>query len=261
MPVPDRSREPSLEGRHAVVTGAGNGLGLAIAQEIAHCGATVLLVDRDPVVRQRTMNDPFPQGKAFAVVKDLAEPDAATEVFATALQCMGQVDILINNAAWSLHKTIQEMTAVEFDRLIAINQRTPFFLAQEFSRHISYTNKPKDACIVNIASVNALAGFSQLVAYAGTKGALVAMTRAMAVELASLGIRVNSICPSIIDTPMLRKVIAEREIDMSTFFDDYLIKRMSTCEEIAELVAFLCSSSAAYVDGANWVIDGGYLAH
>lgn len=251
----------SLDGRCAVVTGAGNGLGLAIAKKIATCGGKVLLVDYDPVVTERLCDPAFAGGTVFAKVQDLAHEDAAPMVFQAALDAMGNVDSLINNAAWSLHRTMLEMKTSEFDRLVAINQRAPYFLAQEFERHISScAEKPKDPCIVNIASVNALAGFSHLVAYAGTKGALVAMTRAMAVEMAPLGIRVNSISPAIVDTPNLREVIAERKLDMGTFFDDYLVKRLASCEEIAELVEYLCSSAAACVDGANWLIDCGYLA-
>jgi len=237
-------------------------LGLAISRKLVACGAKVLLVDRDPVVAGRLTDGNFPTGRAYAKIQDLAEEDAAPVIFQAALAAMGTVNILINNAAWSLHKTMLEMLPAEFNRLIAVNQRAPYFLAQEVVRHISLcAERPKDTCIINIASVNALAGFSHLVAYAGTKGALVAMTRAMAVEMAPLGIRVNSISPAIVDTPMLRKVIAERKLDMGTFFDDYLVKRLASCEEIAELVAYLCSPAAACVDGANWLIDGGYLAH
>jgi meso-butanediol dehydrogenase / (S,S)-butanediol dehydrogenase / diacetyl reductase len=257
----DSELDRSLAGRCAIITGAGNGLGLAIAKKIAACGAKVLLVDCDPAVANRPAEFDCEEGMASAMIKDLAAEDAAPAVFQRALVALGDVDTLINNAAWSLHKTVLDMTNADFDRLVAINQRAPYFLAQEFMRHVSgRAEKPADPCIVNIASVNALAGFSHLVAYAGTKGALVAMTRAMAVEMASLGIRVNSISPAVVDTPMLRKVIADRKIDMSAFFEKYLVKRLTSSEEIAELVAYLCSPGAACVDGANWAIDGGYLA-
>lgn len=252
----------SLEGKCAIVTGGAKGLGLAIAKMIALHGGKVFLVDSDPEVLEQAKSPEFPSGTAFAQVKDLADEDAAPVIFQAALAALGEVGILINNAAWSLHKLMLDMTPAEFNRLVAINQRAPYFLSQEFARHISHSaRKPNHACIVNIASVNAHAGFSHLVAYAGTKGAISAMTRAMAVEMAPLGIRVNSISPAVVDTPTLRKVIADRKIDMNTFFDDFLIKRLASCEEIAQLVAYLCSHSAACVDGSDWMIDGGYLAH
>lgn len=251
----------SLEGRCAIVTGAGNGLGLAIAGKLLACGAKVLLVDCDPVVAQRRDEVESVKGTAFSEIRDLADEEAPRLTFQAALVALGHVDTLINNAAWSLHKPMLEMSHAEFNRLIAINQRAPYFLAREFFRYISGAReKPADPVIVNIGSVNALAGFSNLVAYAGTKGALVAMTRAMAVEMAPAGIRVNCVSPAVVDTPMLRRVIAERRLDMDTFFDGYLVKRLATCEEIAEAVVYLCGPSAGCIDGANWLIDGGYLA-
>ncbi len=249
-----------LEGRRAIVTGAGNGLGLAIARKFATSGARVLLVDCDPVVATRPKESAFPKGSAFAQVKDLADADAAQVVFQAARETLGSVDTLINNAAWSLHRPMVEMPVAEFDRLVAINQRAPYFLAAEFLRDISQAaQKPKDPVIINLGSVNALAGNPNLVAYAGTKGAVVAMTRAMAVEMAPLGVRVNSISPGSVDTYFTRKMMAEENLDGSNFFGRNIIQRFASCEEITELVAYLCSPVATFVTGANWVIDGGYL--
>lgn len=240
-------------GRTAIVTGAGNGLGLGLAKRLLAGGARVLFVDKDPVVLSRVE-----AGKTmFAMVKDLAEPDAAADVFAYAKDNLGAVDTLINNAAWSFHKPMTEVTGAEFDRLVAINQRAPFFLAQEFVKQLE---QPEDPTIVNIGSVNALRGNPNLVPYAGTKGAIVAMTRAMAVELATAGIRVNSICPSAIHTHVTQGLIDTGVIVPEKLFQKYLIKRFASVEEIAELVAYLCSDAARYVTGATWEIDGGYGA-
>jgi NAD(P)-dependent dehydrogenase (short-subunit alcohol dehydrogenase family) len=154
-----------------------------------------------------------------------------------------------------------EVTVAEFDRVVGANQRAPFFLAQEFLRHISRADvRPRDPAIVNIASVNALVGNANLVPYAGTKGALIAMTRAMAVEMQDLHIRINSISPAAVRTFVTENLIASGVIDPPKLLANYLVKRFASCEEIAELVAYLCSESATYVNGANWVIDGGYTA-
>jgi NAD(P)-dependent dehydrogenase (short-subunit alcohol dehydrogenase family) len=244
-----------LLGRTVIVTGAGNGLGLAIARRFAEGGARVLLVDQDPVVLSRV--DGGKQNSMFAMVKDLAEPDAATEVFLHAKDNLGNIDALINNAAWSFHKPMLEVTGTEFDRVVAINQRAPFFLAQEFLKQL---NQAEDPAIVNIGSVNALRGNPNLVPYAGTKGAIVAMTRAMAVEMASSNVRVNSICPAAVRTFVTQQLIDSGVIEPAKLFNKYLIKRFASCEEIAELVAYLCSEAARYVTGANWEIDGGYGA-
>lgn len=244
-----------LLNRTAIVTGAGNGLGLGIARRFVAGGARVLFVDQDPVVLTRV--DEGKQETVSAMVMDLAEPNAAASVFQYAKDTLGAVDTLINNAAWSFHKPMSEVAVSEFDRLIAINQRAPFFLAQEFLKQLPHAEDP---AIVNIGSVNALLGNPNLVPYAGTKGAIVAMTRAMAVEMASSGVRVNSICPAAVHTHVTQGLIASGVIELENFFQKYLIKRFASVEEIAELVAYLCSDAARFVTGANWEIDGGYCA-
>ena len=221
----------------------------------------MLIVDSDKTVLSRVGEKDLPAARTFAVVKDLSEPDAAPFVFDQVDKTLGLADTLINNAAWSFHKPMLEVTVAEFDRVVGVNQRAPFFLAQEFLRRISQAAvRPRDPAIVNIASVNALAGNPNLAPYAGTKGALVAMTRAMAVEMQEFNVRVNSISPAAIETFVTKNLIASGVIVPSKLLEDYLVKRFASCEEIAELVAYLCSEAATYVNGANWVIDGGYLA-
>jgi NAD(P)-dependent dehydrogenase (short-subunit alcohol dehydrogenase family) len=219
------------------------------------------MVDSDKTVLSRVGEKDLPTARTFAVVKDLSEPDAASIVFEEVLETLGLADTLINNAAWSFHKPMLEVTLAEFDRVVSVNQRAPFFLAQEFLRHISRADvRPRDPAIINIASVNALAGNPGLAPYAGTKGALVAMTRAMAVEMQEFNIRVNAISPAAVETSVTKNLIASGVIDPPKLLADYLVKRFASCEEVAELVAYLCSEAATYVNGANWVIDGGYLA-
>ncbi|MGB8535201.1 MAG: SDR family oxidoreductase [Acidobacteriaceae bacterium] len=251
----------SFSGKRAVVTGAGNGLGLAIARRLVAGGAKVLLVDVDQAVLARVNEAGLSAANAFAVVKDLAEHDAGPFVFDHVAKTLGAADILVNNAAWSFHKPMLDVTIEEFDRVVHINQRAPYFLAKEFLRQFSRgAVVAKDPTIVNIASVNALAGNADLVAYAGTKGAVAAMTRAMAVEMKDHNVRVNSISPGAVETFVTRNLISTGVIDPSKLVERYLVKRFASCEEVAELVAYLCSSAAGYVNGANWVIDGGYLA-
>jgi len=250
-----------LRGCSAVITGAGNGLGLAIAQRFTACGAQVLLVDKDPIVLKRVGSSDLPSTQALALVKDLAEFDAAAAVFETARKTLGAVNILVNDAAWSFHKPMLEVTQQEFDKVVHVNQRAPYFLAQEFCRAIvNAKTRPANLVITNIASVNASRGNPNLVAYAATKGAIVAMTRAMAVEMSSLGIRVNSISPGAVETAYTRSLIDSGVIDPPKLFDKALVKRFASCAEIADLVAYLSSPLAAFVTGANWVIDGGFLA-
>jgi len=251
----------SLTGRCAVITGAANGLGLAISRRFMAGGARVLLVDKDPAVVQRLDDEKTPRDRCAALVADLAEPRSAELVFRFVAESIGVADVLINNAAWSFHKPLLDVTLEEFDQVVAVNQRAPFFLTQAFIRQIVHASaKPDDPAVVNIASVNALVGNPNLVAYAGTKGALVAMARAMAAEMKDHGIRFNTISPAAIETAHTQKLVASGVIDPPKLFEPYLIKRFASCEEIAELVAYLCSPAARYVNGSNWEIDGGYLA-
>ncbi len=207
-----------------MVTGAANGLGLAIARRLCAGGARVLLVDSDKTVLSRVGEKDLPEARTFAVVKNLSEPDAGSFVFDEVNKTLGMADILINNAAWSFHKPMLEVTVAEFDRLVGVNQRAPFFLAQQFLRHISQAAvRPRDPVIINIASVNALVGNPGLAPYAGTKGALVAMTRAMAVEMQQFNVRVNSISPAAVETFVTKNLIASGVIIPSKLLENYLV--------------------------------------
>jgi glucose 1-dehydrogenase len=243
----------NLKNRAILVTGAAQGLGLGIAHRLAGAGARLVLVDCDPAVKD-CLADPLLANSAIALVRDLAEPIAARDVVREALEQVGVLDGLVNCAAWSFHKPFFETTISEFDRIVAINQRAPFFLSQEFAKAVH--DGVADPCIVNIASVNALVGNANLIAYASTKGALVAMGRAMAVELAPR-IRVVTISPSAVLTKNTENLIAEGQIDVQPMLNRFLVKRFITVEEVADLVAFLFGPSAMSITGCNWIIDGG----
>jgi NAD(P)-dependent dehydrogenase (short-subunit alcohol dehydrogenase family) len=242
--------------RRILVTGAANGLGLGIARVLAAAGARLVLTDVDEKVRERAAEAGF-SARAVALVRDLAEPDAASWLMEESVRAMGSIDGLVNCAAWSFHKPALETTITEFDRVVAINQRAPYFLACEFARLLKADES--DACIVNIASVNALVGNPNLAAYAGTKGALAAMTRAMAVEFAPR-VRMLAISPGSVRTHVTEQLIESGRIDPAALIDKSLIKRFIAVEEIGELVSFLFSAAARSVTGANWVFDGGYTA-
>jgi glucose 1-dehydrogenase len=242
-----------LSDRTILLTGAAQGLGLGIARRLAAAGARLVLVDRDPVVKDH-LADPLFANSAVALVRDLAEPDAPRDLMCSALQEVGSLNGLVNCAGWSLHKPFSKTTISEFDRLIAINQRAPFFLSQEFAKAVC--DGIPDPCIVNIGSVNASIGNANLSAYAASKGALVAMGRTMAVELAPR-IRVVTISPGAVLTKNTENLIAEGQIVVPKLLDRFLVKRFITVEEVADLVAFLFGPSAISITGCNWIIDGG----
>lgn len=245
-----------LSERRILVTGAAHGLGLGIARRLVSAGARVAMVDVDPVVADRAA-EPAMGGRATAIVKDLAAPDAAQEIFEAVAKEFPSLDGLVNCAAWSFHKPAAQVSLQEFDRVVAINQRAPYFLCQKFAAQLAASDR--DPCIVNIASVNAVAGNANLVAYAGTKGALAAMTRAFAVEFAPR-IRVAAISPGAVRTHVTEQLIHSGQIDPPAIMERFLIRRFTTVEEIAELVAFLFGPTAGCITGSNWMFDGGYTA-
>lgn len=239
-----------------MVTGAAQGLGLGIARTLACAGARVALVDRNPAVKDRT-SDPVFANSAVALVRDLAVPEAAGQLMQLASVELGHIDGLVNCAAWSFHMPLFETTIEDFDRLVAVNQRAPYFLIQEFVKALN--EDAIDPCIVNIASVNASTGNRNLTAYAATKGALVSMGRALAVELAPR-VRVVSISPGAVLTEFTESLISNGEIDVDHLLDRLLLKRFTSVDEIADLVLFMFGSSARSLTGSNWIIDGGFSA-
>jgi gluconate 5-dehydrogenase len=245
-----------LRHRTILVTGAAQGMGLGIAKSLAGAGARLALVDCNPTVADR-IADPIFADSAIALVKDLAVPEAAEELMHSALDKLGHLDGLVNCAASSFHKPLIETTIDEFDRVIAVNQRAPYFLVREFARTLG--EDAVDPCVVNIASVNAAIGNKNLTAYASTKGAVVAMGRAMAVELAPR-IRVVTISPGAVLTTYTESLIAQGEIDVERLLDRLLLKRFIAVDEIADLVVYLFGPSAQSITGSNWTIDGGVTA-
>lgn len=240
--------------RRILVTGAANGLGLGIARTLAVAGAQLVLTDVDERVRERAKEPAF-DGRAIALVHDLAEPDVADYLIDESVRAVGSLNGLVNCGALSFHKPALQTTVEEFDRVVAINQRAPYFLACRFFSQLKAGDK--DPCIVNIGSVNAMIGNLNLAAYAGTKGALAAMTRALAVELAPR-VRLVTISPASVRTYVTDQLIESGQINPETALDLLLIKRFVTVDEVGELVSFLFSPAAASVTGANWVMDGGY---
>ena len=173
-----------------------------------------------------------------------------------AVERWGYFDLLVNNAAWSLHRPFLDVTPAEFDRLVAVNQRAPFLLTQCFAGPAA----SGDRLVVNISSVNAVSGNRNLVAYAGTKGALEAMTRAMAVELAP-AVRVNAIRPGSIDTAALHDAIANGQVDPDEHWRDFPIPQATQPADLAAILMVLLSPAARTITGTTWTVDGGYTAH
>ncbi|WP_329530393.1 SDR family oxidoreductase [Streptomyces sp. NBC_01450] len=240
----------SLNGRNAVVTGGGRGIGRAIALVLAAQGATVAVWDLDGAGARETA-DAIGEagGKAVAVVGDAA--DAAT-VVAAAEQThaeLGPVTILVNNAGITNYVPFPDLTEETWDRMIRINLKGPFLVTRAFVADMLTVGHGR---IVNISSSSAQTGGPAVSHYAASKGGVIGLTKALALEFADTGITVNNVAPSLIDTPLLRE-----GFDPDALGATMPMKRAGRPDEIAYAVAYLASDEAGYVTGQTLSVNGG----
>jgi NAD(P)-dependent dehydrogenase (short-subunit alcohol dehydrogenase family) len=246
-----------LEGKRALVTGAGSrGIGRAIAEALAAAGADVAVhyhgdgtLATDLVDRMRAVGR-----RAVALAADLAEPAAARAVVQRAIKSLGAVDVLVTCAAVLSRVPFLELTDAEWDRVHAVNLRGYFITAQEAARHM--TARGAGGRIVMVSSVNQATVNRGIAHYAATKGGVMQLAKAMALELAPAGITVNLIAPGTIETDLNRAFLAEsgnRRAKLGLI----PMERIGRPEDVAGAAVFLASEAAAYVTGATIVVDGG----
>jgi 3alpha(or 20beta)-hydroxysteroid dehydrogenase len=247
----DRSR---LDGKVALITGAARGMGEATARLMVSRGAQVVLGDILPEVKEvaESLGD-----KAIAVTLDVTDPQQWRDAIAAGEQAFGKINILVNNAGILLIEGLDSTTDEIYDRVQAVNARGCFLGMRE--THGALTRAGGGA-IVNLSSVEGLGGNRFLVAYTGSKFAVRGMTKAAAIELASDGIRVNSVHPGGIDTPMVRHFVPDEADRQKGIGRQVAMRRTGTAEEVAEAVTFLASDAASYITGAELAVDGGATA-
>ena len=243
-----------LEGRVAIVTGAASGVGLATTALLRKRGARVVAVDISPSVQEIAGED------VVAVEGDAAAATTATAAVEAASSRWGRVDILVNNAAQIVWKSIVDTTEEEWDRVMAVNVRSAFLHSRAV---LPMMIEQGSGAIVSTASISGLIGLPGQAAYCASKGALVQLTRQLAVEYGPHGIRVNAVAPGAIDTPFLRSFVdaqpdpaAVEQMVMAS----HPLGRMAQPEEIAGAIVFLASDAAAFVTGTIFSIDGGFTA-
>ena len=253
MDVASRFR---LDGRIALVSGAGRGIGRACALALAQAGAEVVLVSRTRDELQRVASDIGSQGgKATAISCDVTDSQAVKKVFAG----LAALDVLVNNAGFNIPEPFVEVSEEHLDRLLALNVRAAFIVAQAAARKMLESTNRYGRAVINMSSQMGHVGAVNRSVYCLTKHALEGLTKAMALELAPHGIRVVSIAPTFVETPLTRPMFARPE------FAQWVRDRLPTgqigqVDDVAAAVVFAASPAAALVTGSSLLVDGGWTA-
>jgi NAD(P)-dependent dehydrogenase (short-subunit alcohol dehydrogenase family) len=248
----------SLAGRVAVVTGAAGGIGRWLAAGLGAAGAAVLVTDVDEDGLRETAALLTTAGVAVAsTVVDLAEEDAPERIVAAALDELGGIDVLVNNAAVNRRMPILEMDRATWDWIVRIDLRLPYFLSQRAAR--AMIEQGRGGSIVGISSLNALYALEQISVYGPAKAGLSQLTRVMALEWAEHGIRANAIAPGFMDTPLAAPVWADP--DMSRWiFNRVPVERPGHPSELVGACLLLASDAGSFLTGQTVVVDGGASA-
>ncbi len=252
----------SLNNKVAVVTGAGSGIGQAIAVTLAASGAKVAGFDLSVDALAETAAKVEAKGQQMLRVGcDVSSPEAVAKAFLEVDAKFGRLDILVNNAGIAHVGNIEGTAVADMDRLYNVNVKGVFLCAKEAVARMLSTG---GGSIVNVASIASLVGVADRFAYSMTKGAVLTMTYSLAIDYMKKGIRCNCVCPARVHTPFVDNFIQKnypgQEPEMFKKLSEYQpIGRMGKPEEVAALVLFLCSDEAAFITGAAMPVDGGVL--
>ncbi len=250
-----------LEGKKAIVTGGGQGIGRAIATAFAKHGATVFIPDYFKDRAEETVKIIQAKGgTAYADQCDVSDDSSVKGMIDRAVKAMGSIDILVNNAGVELHKAIEDISVAEWDRLMGVNVRGIFLCCKHA---LPYMKGDGRGNIINMGSSGGYIGSPMQTAYCASKGAVHQFTKALALECGSAGIKVNAIAPGGVATSMMDYLIKENKkmgIDAKAWLEEAQFGGMLGAEDIANTAVFLASDESSHIHGSALLIDGGLTA-
>lgn len=247
-----------LAGRVSLITGAANGIGRGIALRFAEEGALVGVLDRDAEACRRVATEiKRCGGQAIALPADVSCARDVRTSLPTLTESFGPPTVLVHNAAVMPSGTIDQTSEEDWDHAIAVNAKGAYLTSHHV---VPLMRQAGGGSIIFMASITGVNGLPGLAAYSATKGALIALARAMAIDHAREGIRVNSVSPGTVDSPMLHAFVAEQkdpERTRKAFDEIYPVGRVGTISEVANVFVFLASDQSSFITGANYTVDGG----
>jgi len=248
-----------LDGRVALITGGSKGLGMAMASGLASAGADVLLTSRNETEVQQAALEitDASSSTVIGLQADVTKPEDAQRTVDHAIKKFGKIDILINNAGINIRGPIEDLTPEQFEQVMATNTTGPWLMCRAVAPHMKRAGYGR---VINLSSTLGVVGLVERSPYATSKGALIMMTKVLALEWAEQGITVNAICPGPFLTPM-NEPIADTEWSNHVIGSCVAMRRWGQLHEIQGAAIYLASDASSFVTGTTLLVDGGWTAH